>query len=479
MKTSIVLSALSAFLTASVAAAPYGTASSSSSISATAVEVPTPTASTSHKTGGEEYVVIFDSSKPQPPQVEEVLARLELDPNHPDVRYTFNNGAFRGFAASMKHHCLSQLANMTDISMVEKSVKLSTLATQIRSGAPWGLQRISSAKTPTGDPTATDFTYSFEQQSSGLGAGVDIYVVDTGVNVEHVVFGGRAKMGFSFQNDASDGDGHGTHVAGTAAGSNFGVASGANVIGVKVLGANGAGLTSDTLAGMDYVIRQHNARKNQPGFVGSIMSMSWGLDSVSQAIQSAITLAVQQGIHVSVAAGNAARDACETSPSAAGGATGGAVSVGSVGIDDQISAFSNNGACVDIYAPGEDILSAWTGSPNVINYLSGTSMACPHVTGVMAYLMAKDASLRSPGAMKAFLKSSALKGVVKGRALQGDPMLLVNNGVLETQVPVARRGWSGLDRPLSVLSKLFGGKDDEGEKKFLMARGEEMFQLRY
>ncbi|KAJ9646569.1 hypothetical protein H2199_002618 [Coniosporium tulheliwenetii] len=460
MKTSLVLSALSAFLTASVTAAPYGTASSSSSPSATAVEVPSPTASTGHKTGGEEYVVIFDSSKPQPPHVEEVLARLELDPNHPDVRYTFNNGAFRGFAASMKHHCLSQLANMTDISMVEKSVKLSTHATQIRSGAPWGLQRISSANTPTGDPTATDFTYSFEQQSSGLGAGVDIYVVDTGVNVEHVVFGGRAKMGFSFQTDASDGDGHGTHVAGTAAGSNFGVASGANVIGVKVLGADGSGLTSDTLAGMDYIIKQHNMRKNQPGFVGSIMSMSWGLDSVSQAIQQAISFAVQQGIHVSVAAGNTGADACEFSPSASGGSTGGAVTVGSIGIDDQISAFSN------------------TGAPNVVNYLSGTSMACPHVTGVMAYLMAKDASLRSPGAMKAFLKSSALKGVVKGRALQGDLMLLVNNGVLEAQVPVARRGWSGLDRPLSVLAKLFGG-DDEGKRKFLMARGEEMFQLRY
>ena len=230
----------------------------------------------SHVTGGDGYVVIFNSSADDVPELSDVLRQLDLSEDHDDVKYTYNNKAFRGFAAKMKAHCLDALANMTGIAVVAPDVEVSAYAVQ-RSGAPWGLQRISSGSTVRGDPQALAYQYTYD--GSTLGAGVDIYVVDTGVYPDHVVFGGRAKLGYSFQADTTDGDGHGTHVSGTAAGDVVGVASGANVIGVKTLGNKGTGTSSDTVKGMDWVIQQHNIRKTQPGFVGSVMSMSWGLQS--------------------------------------------------------------------------------------------------------------------------------------------------------------------------------------------------------
>ncbi|KAL2352268.1 subtilisin-like protease [Cryomyces antarcticus] len=428
---------LTATTAASYGSSPRNNTLSASPSSATAA----PSTSTSHQSGGREYVVIFDSAHPEPPHVADVLSRIDLSSNHSDVRYTFNNSAFRGFVANMKSHCITALNNMTDVAVVEESVSIASTSPMksrvqssrratpsTRNSAPWGLQRISTAATVSGDPDTMDFTYSYD--SSALGAGADIYVVDSGINTAHAVFGGRASMGFSFEQDSSDGDGHGTHVSGTAAGTTFGVTSGANIIGVKVLGSDGSGSSSATLAGMDWVIQQHDARKTQPGFVGSVMSMSWALQSTSSSVDQAIAAAVQAGLHVSVAAGNQSSDACLNSPSSSGGSSGPAITVGSIGIGDAISPFSNTGSCVDVYAPGEDILSAWIGSPQTINVLSGTSMACPHVTGLIAYLMVQNASLAaSPAAMKSFITATALRGVVSGGAIQGDRHLLANNGI--------------------------------------------------
>ncbi|KAF1813665.1 subtilisin-like protein [Eremomyces bilateralis CBS 781.70] len=381
----------------------------------------------SHQTGGEEFVIILDNDQPTPPVIHDVLARLALTSDHNDVKYVFNNTAFRGFVANMEDHCLDALLNMTDVSIVEKAMSVSTFATQ-RGGAPWGLERISSADTVTGNPTGLDFTYSFD--NTELGAGVDIYVIDTGVYTDHIAFGGRARSGFSFENDTSDGDGHGTHVAGTAAGNVLGVASGANIWAVKVLGADGSGSTSDTLKGMDWVIQNHNKRKEEEGFVGSIMSMSWGLARHNDGIDRAIRSASEIGIHMAVAAGNEAGNSCTASPGSSGGSQGPAIVVGSIDITNTISKFSNTGACNDIYAPGEDIVSSWIGQNNYVNSLDGTSMACPHVTGLMAYLMDAKPELRTdPLAMKEYLKQTSLRDVVQGTALDGDDKLLANNGV--------------------------------------------------
>ncbi|CAN9317615.1 unnamed protein product [Alternaria alternata] len=315
---------------------------------------------------------------------------------------------------------------LAEINVVEEKADVKSFAQQ--QGAPWGLQRVSSAAGATGSPQGQDFVYSFDD--SALGAGVDIYVIDTGVRTTHAVFTGRATQGFTATGSFVDGDGHGTHVAGTAGGAKFGVAQGANIIEVKVLGDDGSGASSDTIKGMDWVIANHNKRKTQPGFVGSIMSMSWGLQGTANSVDEIISGASEAGIHVSVAAGNDGIDACGSTPAHLGGKNSNVVTVGSINIDNEISSFSNIGQCVDIYAPGEQILSSWSTGDAVINFLSGTSMACPHVTGVMATLMTQDvAGLgQNPAALKAKLLATARQGDVKGNT-GGSANLLLSNGV--------------------------------------------------
>lgn len=230
----------------------------------------------SHVSGGEEYVVIVDKTKTCG---RTVLSRLGLSPEHTDVRHLFDNAAFRGFAASMKTHCLDALAGMTDVMHVERAVrvklhnydKLDSRDDNVRASSPWGLQRSSSAGYMFGDDMTLRFDYAYS--SADLGAGVDIYMVDTGIYSANQEFGDRAKLGFTFDpaDDSltNDANGHGTHTAGTAAGATFGVASNANIIAVKAMGADGAGTLSNTIAGMDFVVNQHTWRKTQPGFRGS------------------------------------------------------------------------------------------------------------------------------------------------------------------------------------------------------------------
>ncbi|KAH7124017.1 oryzin precursor [Dendryphion nanum] len=319
------------------------------------------------------------------------------------------------------------VSEIVDVAVVEDAVNIESFLAK-KTGTPWGLQRISNEAGATGSPQGQDFTYSFEDEN--LGKGVDIYVVDTGVRTSHAVFTGRATEGFSFTGSAADGDGHGTHVAGTAGGAKFGVAQGANIIAVKVLGDDGSGSSADTIAGMSWIINNHNKRKTQPGFIGSIMSMSWGLQGTAATVDRVILSAVDAGIHVSVAAGNDGADACGSTPSHNGGANSAVVTVGSVNIQNKVSSFSNIGTCVDIYAPGEQILSAWNTGDNIINFLSGTSMACPHTSGVMAYLMAQDPAAlgQNPAALKAKLLATARKDKFTGQ-IAGSANLLLSNGV--------------------------------------------------
>jgi cerevisin len=345
-------------------------------------------ATTGHTPGGERYVVLFDAKHPEPPEVTEILDRVGLNQNHPDIEYVFNNTAFRGFIGKMNKHCVDALNAMNEVKYVDPSVKISIEAVETRAFAPWGLQRISQANrvSPASDANRAVFRYKYER-TGNIGQGVDIYVVDTGVNTAHRAFGGRARMGFSKDgpgdlNANSDGSGHGTHCAGTAAAASVGVASLANIIGVKILGADGSGFSSDVLQGIDYIIQNHNARRSQPGFIGSVASMSFGLSGRSASLEAAMDAAFDAGIHLSVAAGNEARDACLSTPASRGGngadgQGGKAVAVGAMNINDQISSFSNTGRCVDVYAPGETVISTWIGGTDVLQILSGTSMAAP------------------------------------------------------------------------------------------------------
>jgi cerevisin len=389
----------------------------------------------------------------------DLLHQLGLAPEHPDVKYVFNNSAFSGFAGSMQGHCITALNAMDTVKYVEKTVEVVSLAQEIRTGAPWGLQQISQTGPVGGDPAELQYTYTFD--SNSLGSGVDVYIVDTGINIDHFAFGGRASMGFSKDgpndlNAASDGFGHGTHVAGTAAGDVFGIATEAALIGVKVLGPTGSGTSSDVISGLDFVARRHAQRKSQPGFVGSIASMSWSLGSHSTAVEQAISGLVTAGIHASIAAGNQNVDACTQSPSDTGGTQGGSVVTGSIGPSLAVSSFSNTGTCVDVFAPGEIITSAWIGGDDIIMTINGTSMACPRkftalfsilplhstiaylddstidITGIMACLMSQDPTLASPAAMKAHLIQIASRGAIAGN------LPLANNGIISQQQSVRR-----------------------------------------
>ncbi|EOA88876.1 hypothetical protein ACJQWK_05774 [Exserohilum turcicum] len=381
-----------------------------------------------HSRETKEYIVTWWRNDTDARPIERYLDALELN-NDGDVIQAQSSEGVQPKWVILKmcddHAALFQ--TMAEINVVEEKAEVKSFVTQ-RDGSPWGLQRISSAAGASGSPQGQDFTYTFDDPK--LGANVDIYVVDTGVRTTHAVFTGRAIQGFTATGSFTDGDGHGTHVAGTAAGAKFGVASGANVIEVKVLGDDGSGASSDTIKGMDWVIARHNKRKTEPGFIGSIMSMSWGLQGTANSVDEVIAGASDAGIHVSVAAGNDGQDACGSTPAHLGGSNSNVVTVGSVNINNKVSSFSNIGKCVDIYAPGEQILSAWATGDNVINFLSGTSMACPHTTGVMAYLMAEDpAGLgQNPAALKAKLLQTARQGAISGN-MGGSPNRLLSNGV--------------------------------------------------
>jgi cerevisin len=233
----------------------------------------------------------------------------------------------------------------------------------------------------------------YEYESSG-GEGVDVYVIDTGININHVEFEGRASWGKTIPLDDVDDDnnGHGTHCAGTIASRKYGVAKSANVIAVKVLGSNGSGSMSDVIAGVAFAA-EAAAEKDSAATAeykatgerkhkGSVANMSLG-GGKSRALDDAVNAAVDSGLNFAVAAGNDNRDACSFSPAGAEKA----VTVGASTIADERAYFSNFGSCVDVFAPGLNIMSTWIGSDTATNTISGTSMASPHTAGLLAYLL--------------------------------------------------------------------------------------------
>jgi serine protease len=239
--------------------------------------------------------------------------------------------------------------------------------------AIWGLDRIDQ----TDLPLNSNYHYDYD------GSGVTAYVIDTGVLVSHNEFGNRASHGYDFidnDDNATDCNGHGTHVAGTVGGNSYGVAKNVNVVGVRVLGCNGSGSNSGVIAGINWV------KNNASG--PSVANMSLG-GGASQATDDAVNNAVSSGISFVVAAGNDNRSACNYSPARAANA----ITVGSTTSSDKRSSFSNYGNCLDIYAPGSSIKSAWYNSNSATKTISGTSMAAPHVAGAVALYLDQNPSL--------------------------------------------------------------------------------------
>lgn len=240
---------------------------------------------------------------------------------------------------------------------------------------------------------------------AGTGAGVSAYVIDTGVYADHSEFAGRVSSGYSSIGDgrgSKDCHGHGTHVAGTVAGANYGFAVEANIVPVRVLDCYGSGSTAGVVAGINWMINHHVAG------VPAVANMSLG-GSYDLAINDAVARAVADGITMVVASGNESTDACTKSPASAPAA----ITVGATGITDSRAYYSNVGACVDIFAPGSSITSASISGNNATALMSGTSMASPHVAGVAALILGNARSL-TPAQVGAQLSSDASVGVVSG-----------------------------------------------------------------
>lgn len=289
---------------------------------------------------------------------------------------------------------------------------------QTQTNAPWGLARISH-RDRLRFGTFNKYLYAADG-----GEGVDVYVIDTGANIEHVDFEGRAKWGKTIpDNDEDvDGNGHGTHCSGTVAGKRFGVAKKAHVYAVKVLKSNGSGTMSDVVQGVQWATESHlknvqDAKngKGRKGFKGSTANMSLG-GGKSPTLDRAVNQAVDSGMHFAVAAGNDNADSCNYSPASAEKA----VTVGASTLADERAYFSNYGKCNDIFAPGLNILSTWIGSKYAVNTISGTSMASPHVAGLLAYFLslqpAQDSAFAvaevTPAELKASIMSVATKGAL-------------------------------------------------------------------
>jgi serine protease len=243
---------------------------------------------------------------------------------------------------------------------------------------------------------------------------VHAYIVDTGVLLTHNEFSGRMGNGFdavTSGGNANDCHGHGTHVAGTVGGTTYGVAKGVTIHPVRVLGCTGSGTNAGVIAGMDWVAQNR--------VLPAVANMSLG-GGASQATDDAVARMTAAGVTVVVAAGNDnASDACTKSPARAPSA----ITVGSTTSTDARSSFSNVGTCLDIFAPGSSITSAWFTSPTATNTISGTSMASPHVAGGAALYLATNPTA-TPAQVTQALTSSATPGIVTD-ARTGSPNLLL------------------------------------------------------
>jgi len=304
-------------------------------------------------------------------------------------------GDFKAYSAQMSESVMQILRENDQVLFIEADQVMSASAPcATQRNAEWNLDRICER-----DPILDGFYY----YTNTGGRGVDAYIIDTGILTTHRDFQTRATWGISYVNEGTntnvDCNGHGTHVAGTVAGVEYGVAKLANLIAVKVLSCSGSGTNAGVISGVEWTVS--NSKKSSNPAVAN-MSLGGGF---SQALNNAVSAAIAQGVTFALAAGNDNGNACNTSPAS----TPEAITVGSTAVQDVSgrqtdvrSSFSNYGTCVDIFAPGSLIKSDWIGSNDATRVISGTSMASPHVCGAAALFLGDNKSA-TPRDVKTFL----------------------------------------------------------------------------
>lgn len=355
------------------------------------------------------YIVVFKRSVRDPAtEAANVMSGIGGQLHHSYAH------ALKGFAATLPDAALPGLRNHPNVDYIEQdqTVALNQTLTSPQDEATWGLDRIDQVDRPLD----TQYHYNY------TGANVKAFIIDTGILASHSEFAGRVQPGQNFvssgkgrfssidPNDTNDCNGHGTHVAGTVGGTTWGAAKGVSLIPVRVLDCAGSGTWSGVIAGIDWVA-ESTARP-------AVANMSLG-GGASSAVNAAVAGAVSAGVTMVVAAGNSNADACNYSPAGEPSA----ITVGASTRDDVRASYSNYGSCVDIFAPGSDITSAWNTSNTNTHTISGTSMASPHTAGVAALALAANPAA-TPAAVASFLTGAATTGQLSSIGL-GSPNLLL------------------------------------------------------
>jgi subtilisin family serine protease len=323
----------------------------------------------------------------------------------PDYVYTH---ALTGFAGAISDAARQGLLRDNRVVRVEPDGIATIVTTQ--TGATWGLDRIDQR---AGLNTMYNYT--------NTGTGVMAYILDTGIRFSHSEFGGRAVSGFDAVDggSADDCNGHGTHVAGTVGGANYGVAKNVSLVAVRVLNCSGSGTWSGVIAGIDWVTAHHAAG------TPAVSNMSLG-GGANTSVDNAVRNMIADGVSSAVAAGNGnqggrAQDACKYTPARVSQA----MTIGATDQSDRKTSWSNYGTCVDWFAPGLNITSAWYNGNTATRTISGTSMATPHTAGVAA-LYLEDNPGASPSAVSAALAANNTRGVVLNSKTANNHLLFSN-----------------------------------------------------
>jgi len=352
----------------------------------------------------ESFIVVLKDSGDAPSAVAaEHSARFGAD-----IQHVYEH-ALKGYAASLAEGSLGALLADHRVASVERDAEMTALTTQ--TNATWGLDRSDQRALPL----STTFSYT------NAGAGVKAYIIDTGIRASHNEFGGRVVQGTDTVDGgaADDCNGHGTHVAGTAGGATYGIAKSVTLVAVRVLNCSGSGTTSGVIAGIDWVTGNHQ------GGEPAVANMSLG-GGASSSLDTAVRNSIADGVSYAIAAGNGnaggrQQDACKTSPARVTEA----MTISATDKTDRKASWANYGTCVDWFAPGVGITSAWHTSLSATNTISGTSMATPHTAGVAAlYLQANPTA--SPATVRDALFGLTTKAVVTSSKTTNNHLLFTN-----------------------------------------------------